>query len=266
MRKMLIIAAVSSLLTINSAFAFGPKVAATVNGKKIFDSEIKRNLQQIPNYESLPLDQQKLIKNKIVSATGKLIAVVQEARKLNIHESKEFKNKLNDFKNQLMYSTLLEEHIKNFITEKKLKEFYNKNKSKYLQTKANASHILVENKKKAEEVIQKLNAGEDFDSLAKEFSTGPSSNDGGNLGWFNKDDMVEAFSKATFALKEKQFTQKPVQTQFGWHVIYLKEKMEGVAILFEKVKNQIEQELAQAETKRYISTILKKSDIIINEE
>jgi len=266
MKKLLIISIIFSLLVTTETFASDSKVVASVNGEKIFDSEIQRNLQKIPNYDSLPLDQQKIIKNKIISATGQLRAIVQEARKLNIQESTDFKDKLNDVKDQLMYSTLLEEHIKTFITEKKLKEFYDNNKAKYTQTKANASHILVESKKKAEEIIQKLNAGADFESLAKEFSIGPSSDDGGNLGWFNKEDMVEVFSKATFNLKEKQYTKKPVQTQFGWHIIYLKEKIENVVILFEKVKDQIEQELAETETEKYISKVLKKADIIINEE
>jgi len=265
MKKILILSTIFSFTLTSVAFSANSKVVASVNGEKIYDSEIKRNLNQIPNYDSLSIEQQKEIKGKIITAVSKLRAVIQEARRLNVHESKDFKEKLQDFKDQLMYTTLLEQHIKSFITEKKLRDYYKKNKSKYLQTKANAGHILVEKRAQAEEIIQKLNAGEDFTALAKEHSVGPSANDGGNLGWFNKDEMVKEFSEATFALKEGKYTKKPVQTQFGWHVIYLKEKMEDVAILFDDVKDQIEEELAEKEIQKYLSTILDEAEIVTNE-
>ena len=241
-------------------------VIATVNGEKIFQSELNRNLEQIPNFDALPAEQQKLIKNKILQAITKLRAVVQEAKKLKIEESESYRSKLKDFEQQLMYSTLLENHLNNIVTEPKLKEYYNKNKKQFIESKAKASHILVSTKKEAQEVIQKLIAGSDFKELAKEFSIGPSSQDGGNLGWFTRDTMVSEFSDAVFKLKNGQFTKTPVQTQFGWHVIQLDEKVEDTPSLFEDVKDQIKEVIMQEEVENYLDNILNKAEIIINDE
>lgn len=257
----------STVLTLVASSAFAEEtIIATVNGEPIYNKELTRNLTQIPNFDNLALEQQKVIKDKIIQAVTKLEAVVQEAEKLKIQNSTAYKTKLADFEQQLMYSTLLESHLENIITEANLKEYYSKNLKNYNETKAKASHILVPTKAEADEVIQKLSAGAAFSSLAKEFSIGPSSNDGGNLGWFNKEAMVPEFSNAAFALQPGKFTTTPVQTQFGWHVILLEEKVEDTPALFAEVKEDVKEQLMQIEVEKYLESIINKADIVINEE
>lgn len=255
-----------SIITLLAANAQTQNVVATVNGAKIYESEILRNTKEIPQFDQLPDDQQKLIKSKIIQASTQLEAIVQEARGLKIDETEDYKNKLEDFEKQLMYTTLLEKHLKNYITEQKLKEYYEKHKQDFVQDKAKASHILVKTKDEALEIIQNLKAGEDFEKLAKEKSVGPSSKDGGNLGWFSKEEMVPEFSDAAFDLKIGEFSKQPVQTQFGWHIILLKDKVENTPSLFEDVAEEIKQEVMQQEAEKYIESILNKAEIIINDE
>jgi peptidyl-prolyl cis-trans isomerase C len=81
-----------------------------------------------------------------------------------------------------------------------------------------ASHILVEKEYEAQDVLKKLSEGNSFESLAKAYSKCPSKEDGGDLGTFGKGQMVEAFEKAAFALKEGEVSG-PVRTQFGYHII-----------------------------------------------
>ena len=81
-----------------------------------------------------------------------------------------------------------------------------------------ASHILVETKEEAENVIDQLEEGADFAELAKEHSACPSGENGGDLGTFGKGRMVKSFEDASFNLIVGEIS-KPVQTQFGWHVI-----------------------------------------------
>lgn len=258
----------SSVFSVAIAFAATAedKTIATVNGQAIYQSEMTRNLKQIPNFDNLPLEQQAQIKDKILQAVTKLAAVVQEAKKLNVEETPAFQNKLKDFKQQLMYSSLLENHLNNIVTETKLKEYYNEHKNDYIEDKAKASHILLTTKKEADEVIQKLTAGANFENLAKEYSIGPSSNDGGNLGWFDKNAMVPEFSEVAFALKKGSFTKQAVKTQFGWHVILLSDKVVDTPALFEDVKEQVKDTVMQNEVEAYLSNIINKADIVINDE
>jgi peptidyl-prolyl cis-trans isomerase C len=84
--------------------------------------------------------------------------------------------------------------------------------------KVTASHILVEQEHQAQDLLKKLEAGESFESLAKQFSKCPSGRDGGSLGSFGKGQMVEAFETAAFALKPGEISG-PVRTRFGYHLI-----------------------------------------------
>lgn len=122
----------------------------------------------------------------------------------------------------------VEKYIKSTITEKQMKDYYENS----IKGDIKASHILIavdedadsdakeEAKKKAEDIIKKLKDGEDFAKLAKEYSDDEESKkDGGNLGYFNTGDMVEAFEKAAYALDLNKFTTEPVETTYGYHII-----------------------------------------------
>jgi peptidyl-prolyl cis-trans isomerase C len=82
-----------------------------------------------------------------------------------------------------------------------------------------ARHILVETQAAAQEVVKQLEAGADFQELAKEKSTGPAGASGGDLGWFSPNQMVKPFADAVAKLENGAYTKEPVQTEFGWHVI-----------------------------------------------
>lgn len=85
----------------------------------------------------------------------------------------------------------------------------------------NASHILVATEAEANMVIDRLKAGGNFADAARAYSTGPSGPNGGELGWFGKGMMVLSFEAAAYQLQVGEFTNSPVKTQFGWHIILL---------------------------------------------
>ena len=87
-------------------------------------------------------------------------------------------------------------------------------------TQVRASHILVDTKEQAENLLLDIENGVDFADLAKEYSKCPSGRDGGDLRWFGKGMMVKPFEDAAFSLKKGEVS-KPVETQFGWHLIKL---------------------------------------------
>ena len=108
----------------------------------------------------------------------------------------------------------------------------------------NASHILVDSKEKALEIVKLLNDGADFATLAKERSKGPSGKRGGELGWFSVNKMVKPFGEAVKSLSVGEISQ-PVQTRFGWHVIKLNGKRDKKLPTFEQEKDKLAAELSQ---------------------
>ncbi|MFV0384138.1 peptidylprolyl isomerase [Paracoccus sp. (in: a-proteobacteria)] len=107
-------------------------------------------------------------------------------------------------------------------------------------TEYSAAHILVDSEDKAKEVKKKLDEGGDFGALAQEYSTGPSGPNNGDLGWFTADQMVQPFGEAVKALEKGQISD-PVQTDFGWHVIQLKDTRVKEAPALDEVRDQIVQ-------------------------
>ncbi|NEW60362.1 peptidylprolyl isomerase, partial [Sulfurovum sp. bin170] len=141
--------------------------------------------------------------------------------------------------------------------------YYRENDSKFYQSaSASARHILVTTQSEAREIIKELefssNLRERFIELAKIRSTGPSGKNGGDLGWFSKDQMVPEFSNATFALNPGNFTHIPVQTHFGYHIIYLTDKKPAGKIEFSKVRDSIANSLKLKKFQEDLKNLSKK--------
>jgi peptidyl-prolyl cis-trans isomerase C len=118
-----------------------------------------------------------------------------------------------------------------------------------------ARHILVQTQGEAEALINQLNEGEDFEALAKEFSTGPSGPNGGDLGWFAPDQMVKPFADAVVALGDGAYTTAPVQTQFGWHVILREDSRENEPPTLDSVRDAIKQRVEQQKFQDYMQKL-----------
>jgi len=107
------------------------------------------------------------------------------------------------------------------------------------EQEVHARHILVESEDEAKAIGAELKKGADFAELAKKKSKDPGASDGGDLGFFTKDQMVPEFSAVAFALEPGKISD-PVKSQFGWHIIKVEEKRNRKAPEFEQVKSQIE--------------------------
>ena len=128
-------------------------------------------------------------------------------------------------------------------------------------TEYKARHILVETEEEARAIIEELDGGADFATLAQEKSTGPSGPNGGDLGWFGPGMMVKPFEDATVGLEPGSYGKDPVQTQFGWHVILLEDKRDQAAPELEEVRGEIEAELQNAAVKAHIDALIEQADI-----
>jgi peptidyl-prolyl cis-trans isomerase C len=128
----------------------------------------------------------------------------------------------------------------------------------------NAAHILVETEEEAQAIKDEIDAGADFAEVAREKSTGPSGPNGGDLGWFEKGMMVEPFEEAVMAMEPGQVSA-PVQTQFGWHIIQLKEVRQKEAPALEEVRADLEAELQQQAVDAAIAKATEEAEITKND-
>ena len=170
---------------------------------------------------------------------------------------------------QKLIETQIADKIK--ISDKESKVFYDTNPDLFKQPEQiKASHILIkvepgademkksEAKEKIKNIQQKLNKGEDFATLAKEFSEGPSKNNGGDLGYFQRGQMVKSFEDAAFALKTEEVSDI-VETQFGYHIIKVVDKKPEKTIAYENVKKDLTQHLKQEKTNQEVKIYIQKS-------
>ncbi|NNJ95418.1 MAG: peptidylprolyl isomerase [Halobacteria archaeon] len=169
--------------------------------------------------------------------------------------------------NQLERSTLAGAAIKTFmanteISDAEVREMYDTNIGN-AGKEYNARHILVETEEEANEVIASLDAGGDFVELAKEKSTGPSGPRGGELGWFGAGQMVKPFSDAAAALEKGSYTEQPVQTQFGWHVIRLEDIRDSTPPPFEDVKDRLKMMLTNQKLQQHVEQAKNSATIDI---
>jgi peptidyl-prolyl cis-trans isomerase C len=128
------------------------------------------------------------------------------------------------------------------------------------EQEVHARHILVPTEEEAKKVEDELKKGADFAELAKKESKDPGASDGGDLGFFTKDQMVPEFSKVAFALEPGKISD-PVKTQFGWHIIKVEEKRQRKAPDFAQVKPQIEQYVTRKAQADYVAKLRETAKI-----
>jgi foldase protein PrsA len=143
-----------------------------------------------------------------------------------------------DVKTNLQIEKILEPLIE--ITDEEMQTYFDENKDTFAKTKqVKASHILVEDEATAKEVKEKINAGEDFAELAKEYSTDTASiESGGDLGFFGEGSMVAEFEKAAFSMKVDEISE-PVKSEYGYHIIKVTDKQEASEAKFDDSKEEI---------------------------
>ena len=168
----------------------------------------------------------------------------QEGKKMKLDEEPSVRAAIDFVIEKVLMQAFLSKYVQENIKEENIKASYsNFIADETSREEIKASHILMDTESEAIDVINMLNDGDDFAELAKNKSTGPSGPSGGDLGWFKRGQMVPPFEKAAFSLNKNEITQRPVQTQFGWHVIKIFDKRIPEAPSYESMKNKLIQDL-----------------------
>jgi peptidyl-prolyl cis-trans isomerase C len=234
-------------------------VVAKVNGTEIHQSDLTVAEEEAGQ---LPPMSPNAKKDYLVQFVTDMILMSQAAEAKKMGDTLEFKRKLAFNREKLLMEQLLQKAAKEALTDKAMHDVYDEAaKQMGQEQEVHARHILIraaagddkaskEAEDKIKAIIVRLKKGEDFAKVASEATEDPSGKaNGGDLGYFSKEQMVPEFSDTAFKLDKDQISE-PVKTQFGWHVIKVEDKRVKPVPPFDEVKPQIEnyvQRKAQAE-------------------
>ncbi len=241
------------------------QVLATVNGEEILESEVRATQQGLPQqYRQLPFE---MLKPMLVDREINQRLLMLAGQDAGLADDEEVKKQLAALERRIVAETYLERAIEEKVTDDAIKAHYDEFiKTNEPEPQVHARHILLENEEDAKAVIAELDDGADFVELAKEKSTGPSGPNGGDLGFFNKGDMVAPFAEAAFSMEPGTYSKEPVQTQFGWHVILVEEKKDGVQPSLEEIRQQMEAEVTQQAVQDLIEELRSDAEVVNNTE
>ncbi len=236
-------------------------VVARVNGEELRRSDVLRELQmagpqlqQLPPQALYPQILHKMIATKVVA---------QKAYAAGMQNDPEIQKRMKALEAQVIAEAYVHKQVEPKITDAKIKERYDQLSSKFKpQDEVRARHILLKTEAEANDVIKQLKGGADFAKLAEEKSkdTG-SAKQGGDLGYFVRDAMVKPFSEAAFAMKTGQVSDKPVKTEFGFHVIKVEDKRKSAPPPMAEVKDQIANQLGQEMTNDEVKALEAKAKV-----
>lgn len=227
-------------------------VVAMVNQRPIHLSDVAAaaatlpaNLRAMPEQVLYPMLLDRLIDQE---------ALADEAQRTGLDKDPEVKRQVEFAERAALQRALLLKEVQPLITDDAVRARYETDiAGKPGVEEVHAKHILVDNEALAKDIITQLKAGADFDTLAKKYSKDSGAAQGGDLGFFKQSDMVPEFAAAAFAMQPGQFSQTPVHTQFGWHVIKVVERRQDKPPTFEASKDELRQHMAQEAAEKVVA-------------
>lgn len=235
------------------------KIVAVVNGYEIKTSEVAMAADDIIG--QLPNVPPKLRYPFIVDYLVERHLLAQLAVKEGIADTDEYKRRLALYQAKALRDAYLFQKIRPQVTEEEIKAAYDEEAAKLAQTeRVRARHILVGSEKEAKDILARIEKGEKFEDLAKQYSLDGSKDYGGDLGYFTAPEMVPEFSKAAFELKVGELSP-PVKTDFGWHIIRLDDRKMGAAQPLDQVKPAIRSVLLAKKLQQVIAQLRGSSTI-----
>ena len=248
-----------ALIAVAAAPAFAQN-AAVVNGKAIptakVDALVKQVVAQGQQQDTPQL--REMIKKSLIGRE----VMIQEAEKQGLAKSKDVTTALEQARQDILMNALAADYIKkNPVGDAEIKAEYDRAVAAEGDKEYHVRHILVETEKEATDIIAKLKGGAKFEELAKASQDPGSAANGGDLDWAAPGNYVKPFADAMVALKDGQITDKPVQSQFGYHVIKLEGSRAAKVPALEEIKSQIVESLTQRKVAAYRDQLVAKAKV-----
>lgn len=236
-------------------------IAATVDGTPITKVQLDAIMQQQAG-QGMPdtPDSRKMVIDNLALQ----ILIAKEAAAKGLDKTPEVASNLEMARQSILANAFVKDYIKTAtVSDEALKAEYEAFKTKNGAIEYKARHILVKTEEEAKGIIVKIKKDiKSFDGLAKANSMDPGSKaNGGDLGWFNPSGMVPEFGAAIAKLEKGKFTEEPVKTQFGYHVIVLDDSRATPVPAFEEVKAGLTQQLQQKNLKKMLDEVKAKAKI-----
>jgi peptidyl-prolyl cis-trans isomerase C len=252
-------AAVALALFAGSPARADDKVLAKVNGVEIKESDVALAEEELaPSLQQMDPASRK---DNVLGFLIDLQIVAKAAEDKKIENTDDFKKRLGFTRKRLMMDSLLAAEGKAATTEEAMKKVYEEAAKQITgEVEVRARHILVETEDEAKAVVEELKKGADFAELAKKKSKDPGASDGGDLGFFTKEQMVPEFSAIAFTLEPGKISD-PVKSQFGWHVIKVEEKRNRQAPPMDQVKGQIETYVTRKAQADYVGKLREAAKV-----
>ena len=246
-----------------AAFAQGPKanqpppnaVVATVNGDQIRMSDVAQAAQALPANVQQQVPPQILF-GKLVDQLVSRKALLVQAKKQGLDKDPAVQHQMQVAADQVLQGIALQRSVLPKVNEEAIKAQYDKQYAgKPGEPEIHARHILVDSEAKAKDIIAQLEKGAKFEDLAKKYGDpkDAATQQGGDLGFFKKGDMLPEFSDAAFKLKPGEYTHTPVHTHYGWHVIQVLETRTSQPPTYDQVHDEIKQTLLQQDVQAAIA-------------
>ncbi|MFQ3623169.1 MAG: peptidylprolyl isomerase [Acetobacteraceae bacterium] len=231
----------------------GDPVVARVDGVEIRLSHVTEAARRLPEQvRGMP---PQILYPLLVDQMISEAVVTQAGRRAGLNEAPEVRAQLARLEDQLVQQALVGREIEAKVTESSLRERYRREiADRPAEAEVRARHILVQTESEARSVIAELGRGADFAELARARSRGPGAAEGGDLGFFRRDEMPEAFAEAAFALAPGAVAREPVRTQFGWHVIKVEARRDQPRPTFEEA----EPELRRAASEEVVQALIER--------
>lgn len=241
-----------------------PDPVAVVNGTPISKATYEQYAQRMAGRISTdtPEGSKTLVDQLVLEEL-----LVQEANKQKLADDPEVEKQMKMVQRNVMASTVIQRVIgKSAPSEEAIKKEYNTAVAAMKTKEYKAAHILVDSEDKAKELIATLKKDNSkFAELAKANSSDSSAANGGDLGWFAPNMMVPPFAQAVTKLEKGKFTDAPVQTTFGWHVIMLEDIRDATPPSLDELKPQIQQMLQSKIINDYLEKLKSGAKIEVSE-
>lgn len=235
-------------------------VVANVNGHKFTYSQVMEAKASLPKqYQSAPDDK---IFPVLLNQAVDTYLIEKAATAAGLENKPEVQKAIEKAKEGIIAQAFLMEKVKDLITDASIQAKYDEVIKNFPKEKeVHLRHILVKDQTTAQSVIKALKNGTDFKKLAKDKSTDGTAKEGGDLGFFRKSELPKELSEEAFKLKAGTYSQEPIKTDFGWHVILVEQVRDAVPPKFEEIKNELKGLMTQEAVVSLVKELRKTAKI-----